>query len=852
MVQIYVKYNPYRMETQVQINGNLIATDSTLYKITKGKRLQEWIGDFPQKLVEELNTVDFDVYFHGMSMDWDDVEEAFHQALEKGIIKSLSLKYTESGKKRSYEDIKKEIVKIFTELQEGPIDNFRAPNIVKAFNNVNSSIFQINVIATMSSGKSTLINALLGKQLMPSKNAACTATITEILDNDDERFVATVYDENDTILGEVSELTYEKMEELNNNDNVHRIAIQGNIPFIEASSTALMLVDTPGPNNSQNQAHKNLTYKAINNDSNSLILYVLNGTQLSTNDDASLLSYVAEQMKKGGKQVRDRFLFIVNKMDEFDPETEKIDNVIEQVKNYLAQYGIEDPQIFPCSAFTALNIKTSLDGINIDTLTITDQRKLPMAARETLLKIDKFIGYKSMYLEQYSTLSPSAKQELDYKLTQAENTEDTKEQALIHCGIYSIEAAITAYVKKYAETKKINDLVETFQEVLESEQVLAKAKTQVAIDEEVAKAAIERSAAIKAKIEDGKEAAKFKRKIYALNPMGLITEKAVELREEASKKASRIFEHYGDTITNREEAKRLVSQFGIMASDSIAELTSELESTINREIIEVSENLLKEYQERLEKMDEDIDNGTLDFGTADLVKGALNNMRESITAWYSDDFAAETVDNVGNVTYEEREYYKKVGQEAEEVMVGIENVKIGTKKVKCGSHREKVGSKTVRNPNRKGFWGFFKFWEDKYIDEDIYETVDDYKDEDVYEAVAKYETVMKDIFEKRYERIEKFSIKVSEIQTGIVSEFRKHLDEGINKALQYAENEISEIKLQFSNSFDELDKLIKQKYDELNVCASDEETKLEKLKQNKNILRWIEENQAEIDAILNI
>ena len=120
----------------------------------------------------------------------------------------------------------------------------------------------------MSSGKSTLINALLGKKLMPSKNEACTATITEILDNDMETFAAVVHDEDDVVIQNISELTYEIMSELNDNENVHRISATGNIPFLDAKSTALMLVDTPGPNNSQNQAHKNTTFKAINNDSN--------------------------------------------------------------------------------------------------------------------------------------------------------------------------------------------------------------------------------------------------------------------------------------------------------------------------------------------------------------------------------------------------------------------------------------------------------------------------------------------------------------------------------------------------------------------------------------------------------
>ena len=38
--------------------------------------------------------------------------------------------------------------------------------------------------------------------------------------------------------------------------------------FLDSRSMALMLVDTPGPNNSQNQAHKNTTYQAIRDDSN--------------------------------------------------------------------------------------------------------------------------------------------------------------------------------------------------------------------------------------------------------------------------------------------------------------------------------------------------------------------------------------------------------------------------------------------------------------------------------------------------------------------------------------------------------------------------------------------------------
>lgn len=848
MAQVYVSYNPYKMETRIEVNGRAISSDSTLYKVVKGKRLQEWVGRFPGMLVGELNTLDFDVDFHGMALDWDDFEDSFTHAREAGVIKKLSLRFIEG---KSDEDVNEKIVGIFKDLQEGPVDDFRDPRLSRAFAGINNSVFPINVVATMSSGKSTLINALLGKRLMPSKNEACTATITEILDNDREQFEAVVYDGDNVVLREVSELTYDIMNELNGDPDVHKIAAKGNIPFLEAGSTSLMLVDTPGPNNSQNQAHKNTTYRAINNDSNNLILYVLNGTQLSTNDDASLLSYVAEQIRKGGKQVRDRFLFVINKMDAFNPEEEDIGNAIKAAKRYLASYGIEDPQIFPCSAYTALNIKTCLDGIDIDNLTRSEERKLPSAARDTLPMIDKFIEHEAMHLEQYSTLSPSAQRELDYRLNQAQKDGDTKEQALIHCGICSIEAAVTAYVKKYAKTKKVKDLVESFQEVLESTQVLARAKTQVATDEEAARACAERAAAVKAKIADGKEAEAFKERIAALDPMASIEDKAETLKVEATRKTGRVFEPYGDTITNKGEAKRLVSQFTVMSSDYIAELTTELESTINREVMETGERILSEYQEKLAKIDEDATDRQLDFDTVDLIKGALNNMRENAAAWCSEEFASETVDDVGEVTYEEKVYYEKVGQEEEQVVDGTKKVKVGTKKVKVGSHKVKTGTRSVRNSNKKWYkpWTWFS---SSYYEEDVYETVDDYKDEDVYETVVKYKTVMKDIYEEHREQIEKFSVETSVIQTGLVSKLRRNLDEGIDAALQYAAAQIQRMKQQFTELFDELDELIRQKYTELEECANDQKTREAELEKNRKLLTWIEACKAEIDDILNV
>ena len=845
LARVFVKYNPYRLQTLIKINGREIESDSSLQKYVSGKRLQEWIGRFPLELRNELNTMDFNVEFYGMELDWDDFEFSFRQAQEANVVRNLSLNFIQG---QSKENVVEEITEIFNDLREGPVEDFRDPKLLKDFNRVHDAFFPVNVVATMSSGKSTLINALLERKLMPAKNEACTATITCITDNDKDSFTAEVFNQSGELLESVNDLTYEVMERLNGNAEVHRINAEGDIPFIDARTTALQLVDTPGPNNSQNQAHKNATYSAINNDSNNLILYVLNGTQLSTNDDASLLDYVAEQISKGGKQIRDRFMFVINKMDSFNPEEENIAGVIDQAKKYLAAHGIHDPQIFPCSAFTALNLYTVLRDVDINNLTRAEERKLSSSARDTLPMIDKFIEYESMHLEQYSVLAPSTKRELEYRLSEAQNNSDTKMQAFIHCGLYSIEAAITAYVKKYAQTKKIKDLVESFYEVLESSQVLVKAKTMVATNEDAAKATAARAEAVKAKIRDGQEAQSFKARIAAFNPMSRIESKAEQLKGESDRKTTMIFRHYGSTITSRAEAKRLIAQFAENSSNAIAQMSAELESVINHEVVETGEKMLLEYQEKLTRFDEDSAGEELEFDTVDLIRGALKNMQETVVAWCSDEFAAEAVDDLGEVIYETRTWHEKVGQKAEEVIIGSHEEKIGTRKVKTGSHREKAGTRKVKNPKKK----WWSFWRDSYIDEDVYVTVDDYKEEDVYKTVLDYQTVMRDVFEEKSERIEKFSMATSKIQDALVTKFRMNIDDGIDSALKYAKKQIKDMKTQFTIMFDELDKLIAQKYSELEDCAKDQERKQQELEHNRKILAWIEDCRDRIGGILEI
>lgn len=74
---------------------------------------------------------------------------------------------------------------------------------------------KVNVVymATMSAGKTTCINAVLGTELLHSANEATTATITEIRSS--KKPSIRCYGENKSLIEELFDISPEKIRELN-------------------------------------------------------------------------------------------------------------------------------------------------------------------------------------------------------------------------------------------------------------------------------------------------------------------------------------------------------------------------------------------------------------------------------------------------------------------------------------------------------------------------------------------------------------------------------------------------------------------------------------------------------------
>lgn len=861
MTEVYIKYNPYRLSTTIKLNNNEISEDSSIAQLIHGKRLQKWIGTLPEALRSERGDREFHVTFHGNALDYDDVKDAFEHAQRESIIGNYTTAFEEAlGDNEVYN----KLMVVYDDLMEDSyftdsLSNSDKEGLEHAVKRVQDNVFPIHVIATMSSGKSTLINALLRKKLMPSKNEACTAIITEILDNDSTGYAATVYDRDDSQINSIPNLSYEDMNSLNDNENIAKVSIEGDVPFLNVTETKLKLVDTPGPNNARNTNHRETTYKNINSATENMILYILNYTQLATNDDENLLNYVAEEIRKGGKETRDRFLFVINKMDAVG-EDDSVPHAIEITRNYLAKHGIDDPQIFPCSAFAALGLRSTETDFN---KVMTDPMLMMQLMNNTseqdlFSKMVKLNNTDALHLEQYSTLTPSEQEKLRQKLADAKASNDYVEQALIHSGIYSIESAIRAYVQKYAKAKKIHDLVEPLEAQLHQCEKSTNAKLAALSGGKEAEEIKKRNAAINEFINKGNEAKKFKAQIDAIDPIPEIKKTAKDLSNKAVAKLKKVFDPFGDEIEGKQEALRAANIFYNNAADVLSNLTVQMKIIIQKEVTETSTKLIESYRQKLDDLDENMGD-SLKFGTSDLVEGVLSRMKANANEYSSSDTLKQTTEQIIDDICEDRieEHERKVIKyETKKVKEqrGVKRVETGKERIVVGSHKEKVGShmeqKTGIFNGIKALFGAKSAFEEV----DDYEWMDDVEYRPTYEYVPNNVEVMKSIPKEVVEKYKthKEVVDVSNMQIKFVADIFKNLDDDLAELIEETTNYISQLKEQFMASFDEIDTLIKKKYAELEECTKQDKDLEKRKAECMQMAYFIQDNLNDISKALDI
>jgi GTPase Era involved in 16S rRNA processing len=629
MKNIFIKYNAYKLETLIKIDGNNLAQNSELgEKSGVGSRLQQWVEDLPRILLDEYNDIEYKVEFHGTLPDYEDLKGVLEEATQNGIITSCEIKHIPA--KQTY-DKENEIDAVFEVIKKGPFDELRSPEVISAFNLAKSDNFEVCVVATMSAGKSTLINAMLGTKLLPAKQEACTAIITRIKDicQENGSFKAEVFDKNGKKIQEYDPVSYPDMVRLNSDQTVSLVQLSGNIPFVSAEEVSLVLIDTPGPNNSRDERHKKVQSEFLGNSSKALVLYVMTG-EYGTDDDNALLRRVSDSMAVGGKQSKDRFIFVVNKLDDRKKEDGDTKETLDKVRLYLKTHGIANPNLFPAAALPALNLRLLK---NQDQLDLNDY-DLEEMKEETETKVKKLNRNKTLHFETFADLLPSLSAEIKDNLKTARShweesgkpVNENPEEALIHSGVTAIELAIRQYVQKYAKTAKVKNIVDTFIHKLEELNSVENTKKEIIERKEDSDRISKQIDEIQMKIHSAENAVKFQTNVAnTVKRVDAESQKIVEgLIKKFQGKVSKRIDLLRDRELEISDAEYEVERLKSFAHDLDKEFEVDLEQHIHQNLVKTSNFLLAQYKNKLTSLMSELGNiSGINIDPLKLIGGSL-------------------------------------------------------------------------------------------------------------------------------------------------------------------------------------------------------------------------------------
>lgn len=204
----------------------------------------------------------------------------------------------------------------------------------------------ILITATMSAGKSTLINALAGRVIVPSKNEACTAKEFQVINKPYyDEFVSLKY--GTSYLLNVSK---EKVDQLNDSSE-EIVYLASYFDLLKDNECFFRIIDSPGVNAALHREHKEAFKKIFEKGEFDKIIYVINAENSGTSDDALHMKSVIDNLN--GKDI----VFVVNKIDSLESEDDSVEELIMHIREDICKLGISNPIICPISAKDGLLLK---------------------------------------------------------------------------------------------------------------------------------------------------------------------------------------------------------------------------------------------------------------------------------------------------------------------------------------------------------------------------------------------------------------------------------------------------------------------------------------------------------------
>lgn len=572
-MNIIINYNTISFVSKITCTDETIQNNlEQTIEENKEERITKWFETFIKQIKEHNNNDPFSIEIDGC----DSYEKDFIDSIldkEKDFITSKKISsINESDLQNKYKLID-DFFQFAHNSDHKTIKNALKPKL-NDIQVLHSSKVDIPVIASMSSGKSTLLNALIGQDFLAEDTGAATATICDIsLDDRFKTYVARAFNDGKEIEKSSSSIK-EFLKKWNSDANLEeysklKLNLEGPpIRNFKTSNININFVDTPGPNSSKNSNHKEQTYNYLKDNINQpIILYVLDPEKMDSTDDDNTFKEISEVIKDN-KQNLNRIVFVYTKIDRELSEEKTFEEVLPKIQKFLKHRDINNPKIFPLSAKYAkfALLEKSLSRTNKNELKTFRFNFKPDPE-------DNYVGYQ---LLKYAPLTQNQKDQLKENIKKGDPEAD-----LVYSGLAALKLHIEDYVFNHHKKNKYkglasiaNNMLDQIETSIETDKENLEEKTL--IEQEVAdeKAEQEKEDLNKKKIEVLKVLSNIKPNTKFINDIAKKPSKVIDkLKNKALSK--------GNLTPN--EVKEFIEEVNNEISNLVTSFNTDLNSKFREE-----------------------------------------------------------------------------------------------------------------------------------------------------------------------------------------------------------------------------------------------------------------------------
>lgn len=244
--------------------------------------------------------------------------------------------------------------------------------------------FKISLVAPFSAGKSTFINAIIGKDLLSMDIRAETSVITKISYSENIKIEVIYHDNSEVDVIDTDDegkaITYDTCKEILRNittvrDENNEVKIKEVIVYcpLEICKDNVELIDTPGLF-SRHEKHESITNNILPQ-VNAVIFMIDPDSVGEEHFTDKIQNYVSSAKNSNLEEDGRHIFFVINKIDVFDPED--IEKARDELREVLSGI-LRSPQIHEVSAyFGMIGKQLASDDIDISEVQKNKKIKIP-------------------------------------------------------------------------------------------------------------------------------------------------------------------------------------------------------------------------------------------------------------------------------------------------------------------------------------------------------------------------------------------------------------------------------------------------------------------------------------------